>query len=363
MTRNLSTWLKGLAITLMVLHHAFGAPRYYVDGIAYPALAGWTGEIDRFAGFLVVPLFLFLTGWTYRHHEEKSFRYSLKKISSFLASYWIILGAFAFLAVHVCGYPLTLTGMVQEMFSISNDIMIFSWFVFLYLMVMTLLPLWARLTDGLSAKKTLLAFILFFGIIKGCGSVVEFIGMRESFLYVAVKEYGFRKMPVAFGGYLCARFGIVERIYGRFARWNVMKRALLMLICILFYDRVTNIGTISTGLFLVPVAIALIATFSIQYESLTGKGMLWLGRHSMNIWFLHCLFFAEATRQVFQHYAYWPGNPALVVGWILLLCGIVSVPLTGIQNIVTGWISRLLGYGSSGKVAEKPLAAAGAECE
>ena len=187
--------------------------------------------------------------------------------------------------------------------------------------------------------------------------------MRESFLYVAVKEYGFRKMPVAFGGYLCARFGIVERLYGRFVWWNVMKRVLLMVFCILFYNRVTNIGTISTGLFLTPVAIALIATFSIRYGSLPGKGMLWLGRHSMNIWFLHCLFFAEATRQVFQHYAYWPGNPVLVVGWILLLCGLVSVPLTGIQNIVTGWISRLLGYGKPEQVDEKSLAVAGAECE
>ena len=52
-----------------------------------------------------------------------------------------------------------------------------------------------------------------------------------------------------------------------------------------------------------------------------------------------------------------------MVGWILLLCGLVSVPLTGIQNIVTGWISRLLRYGKPEKVAEKPLAVAGAECE
>lgn len=167
LSRSLSKYLKGIALILMVMEHAFGAPRYYIPGISYPSLFDYAKEIDNFAAFAVVPMFMFLTGWTYYHHEDKSFCYSVKKITVFLVDFWMILVVYAGIACHICGYPLTGVEFLQELFGISRNIMIFSWYVFLYIMIMIALPFWAKYTRNLSFKKTAIAFILFFAVIKG----------------------------------------------------------------------------------------------------------------------------------------------------------------------------------------------------
>ena len=49
-----------------------------------------------------------------------------------------------------------------------------------------------------------------------------------------------------------------------------------------------------------------------------------LGIVSMEIWFIHCIFFAEATKKVFMPILYWPGHPVLVTLWGLALCFAVA---------------------------------------
>ena len=44
----------------------------------------------------------------------------------------------------------------------------------------------------------------------------------------------------------------------------------------------------------------------------------------MEIWFIHCIFFAEATKKVFMPILYWPGHPVLVTLWGLALCFAVA---------------------------------------
>lgn len=43
------------------------------------------------------------------------------------------------------------------------------------------------------------------------------------------------------------------------------------------------------------------------------------GKYSMEIWFLHCMFF-NITKEIFQPVAFYPGNPVLVLIWVMLLC-------------------------------------------
>ena len=55
------TFIKGIAIISMIVHHAFGFPAWYVDGISYPDILPYA-EYIRNSARLCIPIFVFLTG-------------------------------------------------------------------------------------------------------------------------------------------------------------------------------------------------------------------------------------------------------------------------------------------------------------
>lgn len=83
MSKQFSTYLKGIAIFLMVMHHSLNGSKWYIEGISNSYLYPYGDLISRFGGFAVVPMFLFLTGWTYYLHKDKTIKYSFNKITVF----------------------------------------------------------------------------------------------------------------------------------------------------------------------------------------------------------------------------------------------------------------------------------------
>lgn len=55
------------------------------------------------------------------------------------------------------------------------------------------------------------------------------------------------------------------------------------------------------------------------------KVISFLGIHLMNIWLIHCIFFEEYTREIFQPIVYVLKNPILVVISILFVCTLISI--------------------------------------
>ena len=341
LSRNLTKLLKGIAIILMVAHHSFGFPQWYASGIAYPYLEPYADMIDRSASFAVVPMFVFITGWTYYLHKEKTLAYSLKKITVFLLDFWLVLFAFSALAVYFCGYNLTASGLLMEMFSIESEVMCFSWFVFFYIEMMLFLPFLHKKVENLTFKQTICRIMIFLAVVKLIAFGLELCGLKMSFWYTALNRRFFRYIPIAISGYLCARYNVLDKLYERFVSYCPPKKFLAILACVVLYQIVTSIGAINIGLFLCPIFISLLATFNIDYGHLASRVVMFLGKHSMNIWFLQCIFFSWTTREVFQKYAYWPVNPVLVVVWILALCTCISIPLTKVQEKIDKFISNM----------------------
>lgn len=107
-----------------------------------------------------------------------------------------------------------------------------------------------------------------------------------------------------------------------------------LLICsaLVLHGMKSYIEGISIGIVVVPMLMEGIAFTKINLVKWFRKILLVLGENSMNIWFLHCIFFSIATRELFQPIAYMIKNPIFVVFWILLLCTIVSIPVGKIQR-------------------------------
>lgn len=342
MSKQLTTYLKGIAILFMVMHHSLTFPDWYVDGISNSYLYPYTDFLNRFAYFTFVPMFLFLTGWTYYSHEDKSFGYSVKKIVTFLVDFWMVLFGMAALAYGVCDYKLTIAGMVQEMFGISGEIVLFSWYVFMYIEVMLFLPYFSKYIACYDLKKTILLVLAMLAVTKLIAVLIAYLFTRESFLYTAVNLDFNRQIPIVISGYLCAKYSVIEKFTAYLKnRGGTWRSYLLIIGCVVFYNFIRRIAGINTGLFLCPIFIAALAALNINYAAVRNKIMLVLGRYSMNTWFIHALFFSESTRYVFQKYGFWLHDPILSYLWILAVSTCLSIPVTKLQNVVNTKISRL----------------------
>lgn len=87
--KDITNLLKGIAIILMITHHFFTFPNWYIEVISYPSLIS-------FSTYFCVPtkicvsIFAFLTGWSYAFNKNQNIKYSINKIVKFLINYWII---------------------------------------------------------------------------------------------------------------------------------------------------------------------------------------------------------------------------------------------------------------------------------
>lgn len=80
--RDYFVFIKSVAIILMIIHHSFGFPNYYIVGIRYANLEGIAGFI-RAVTKICVPIFVFLTGQEYCLHKDFSLGHSVKKLHNF----------------------------------------------------------------------------------------------------------------------------------------------------------------------------------------------------------------------------------------------------------------------------------------
>lgn len=311
----------------MVNQHAFGFPQWYIDSISYPELFPYAKYIARFGAFALVPLFLFLTGYTYFYHNDKSFKYSFRKIISFLFDYWIIYGVILLLACTFSNYNISLISTLKEMFSLSGEVMIFNWYVFVYIEVMLFLPLLDKIMSSRNLKQGAIIIFAIFLIMECIGLSLYFAGMKDTFLHKITSSYFVKQVSVATIGYCIAKYNLFSRWYPYIKNINQIFIYICLCLCILIYQVKTK-----TTYLLTPLYVILMFSLNINYNNVLNRVIIFFAKHSMNIWFLHCIFWGTATRNVFQKYAYLPENPILVVLWVLFLCSCLSLIITPIQK-------------------------------
>ena len=318
--------MKGVAIVLMVLHHAFGNPDWQLANISYPYLTPYIKAIAYFGGFAVVPMFVMLTGYTYYLHRDKSWSYSLKKIAVFFVDYWLVLFTVLVAAFYFCGYRPNPLKIVQEMFSITKDVMLFSWYILLYVEIMLFLPFLHHISCRFAPAKvaSILAGIFAVGFLLQ--EAIKALGMRDTIIYEIVDHDFMSLMPLAIMGYYFAKYDFFTQMNACIG--SSRRLYILSGLGFLLYQFVTKINFICT-----PLWILFLYKLHLDYSKPLRQLIIFLGRHSMNIWFFQCVFFAVATREFFQPIGFLPYYPPLVVLWILFLCTIASIIFTPIQKL------------------------------
>lgn len=328
LSREHSTHIKAIAILLMVFHHLYSQT---IDGYAYPhswyVLAGCCK--------ICVPIFAFLTGWAYAFNKTPTCVYSLKKLGQFFLSYWVVVLFCQGFASLCCGYELSWEHLTNELLPIGKQrVMPHCWYVIFFAYLMLLLPLLAKLGK---ISRPLIKYSLILLFVVG----VYFCPLPLPYAS-DVARYSVSFLLA----YYLAKSGVYKIAAVKFpAKRPYLTALCAVLLCGLFilcYGWFFPLALIVTHAgFLTPVMVAIAALlFIFCYDSAVisvfpgwlKKASLFLGKHSMNIWFLHGLASSSATKHIVQPFVYYIHNPLYVVGITIVVCLLLSLAITPVQQ-------------------------------
>ena len=338
-SRETTSAVRGIALGMMFVHHFFTFPEWWGEGISYPTLEA-LAPVFRNPLKICVPVFCFLTGYLYAYREDRSLRYSLRKISDLLLEYWSVFLPFAGLAAFLLHYSYTPRAFFAELFGVSLyfPTMTFGWYVAFYFLSMLLLPLAARIPAKNIHLDIFLSLLVFPVPVR---ILLRFVGIQS---VRAILGNLLTWFPVTLSGLIFGRYRLFERMEDALLKVPIRPkkgvRVALLLLAVLILpmgrfaaDRVTLLfpplpflgKSPSFGISLDTVYAPL---FLFALSSLIGefrRGILRriperIGALSPLMWFLSCGFFNNC-RTIFQPLLYGPRNPVLVTLWGLLLCG------------------------------------------
>lgn len=201
--------IKGFAIVFMILLHVFGGAGWYEGDIPM----NHNEELIRFMHSfqICVGIFVFMIGYGYAFSKNKDFAYSAKHVKQLLAVFWTILFIFAVPAsletLHSA--KLGVQVLYLNMFGIDETLLWVSWFVFLYIYAMMVMPFLGRLMD--------LRPFVWFVVLSGLSMAGQFL------IWYFVDNFNFRAgwhslyvcfswTPTILLGYLFARKELFQKI-------------------------------------------------------------------------------------------------------------------------------------------------------
>lgn len=299
---------------------------------------------------ICVPMFCFITGYAYYFNSDKSFRYSIKKITDLLIYYWGVFFTFAIIAIACVKYKYTPITFIREMFALSRPTMIFCWYVFFYYLFMLIMPLLPRVLS----KNAVWNFILYFVILPFFLNLLNRYVVDETISELLTALYNW--FPCVLIGYLFANYGWFEKLE-EFNMKYIKKRWINIIVWILvagsafmcrflvatMYISLSKIQlinyipsvAISLDVLYAPIFIYCIIKLSGSFKLKYCKKVLSaIGDKSMLMWFVSCIFFNNC-KKVFQPILYFPKKAIITLVWGLLICYIASLILEiGIKRIV-----------------------------
>ena len=324
-SKDLTNSIKGIAIISMLLHHFFSFPEWWLNPYQFPIIASIADSI-RAPLAICVPVFAFLTGYTYCFQQRKNYRYSLHKIFNLLICYWVVFVILAIASVITVHWQYSFLDVLKELLAIYRPTMVFCWYVNFYIILMLILPLISKFFGRFLFLD--IVFIVAFPYILL--RIVKFIPINWiQQTLSSLASY----LPCVLTGYLFARHQWFQQIDVAYMRL-IKRKWLDCIICVFLLliafagrfiepsitvvlPRLPIILDISLDVLYAPMlvfAVVRLCRDQLKTIPVLKKGLQTLGDLSLPMWFVHCIFFNNA-KTFFQPLLYAPRNPVLVAVW------------------------------------------------
>lgn len=345
-----STLITGIAIVLMFIHHFFGFADWLLENVEWRPVAKIGDRSIEFCvakmGWFCVHIFAFISGYVMWKQQDDytSFRPIFLRAAKFLVCYWIICALFWVYAAAVGDVLPSLPKMIKNLFGFalsvrSNDVCVsFAWYVRYYICLLALAPLLLFLfSKGIRCDSVALMLVFFFSSLYGPHP-----------LYISTLWPLFCSAM----GILSAKYAVFERIRrgcGRTLPWWISAAGIVVVV----YCRYELLKTsfLCRGM-VDPVLVIFFIYFFIElFNGLRSAGLekvvAFMGTYSMNLWFIHSIFFTG--QRFLQPLLYAPRYSILVLLWGLVMCLPVAWAISKVQRRVLSY----LGINRSGIRYEK----------
>ena len=324
--------IKGVAIIFMILLHVFGGSGWYENDIPMNHNKGLIRFMHSFQ--ICVGIFVFMIGYGYAFSKKKDFAYSAKHVKQLLTVFWTILFIFAVPASLETLHSAKLGGarlLFLNMFGIDETLLWVSWFVFLYIWAMIVMPLCGRLMDRHPYLWAIGLFVL--------------CQLFKVAIWYFIPNFNFRPWwhalfvcfswtPTVLLGYLFARKELFQKM--RIPNhWLVPIVATVIVAVTLWLKMVMpGIKILNFDIIYAPIIILCILVVFSQFKmKYLSKMIVELGGKSVYMWFAHALFFTAATRPVYHQFVMISDNLWIVAIWTIVLSYMLSVILKKIVEI------------------------------
>lgn len=314
-----SLMLKGLAITLMFYHHLFGFPFWIAEANMYIGTS-FHGHILQEAlglvGKICVAIFAFISGYALYVNRQ---RYSkgrdfINKAVEFLLQYWVVFAIFIVLGILFkeplpslerfiaqCFGTCTATGFNWEYRNTIHPI--FAWYVSFFLLFLLLHPALRKLSRYNFLIDNII-YLLVFHVTYQLISAQQFVSLCHD-TNAMLKSFALWG-HIGMMGYLFAKYAIytkVDNLMRKFLPSPVLAIICSIILVAMVYLRYKSRMLLILDAVYTPILIyAFLTILHIINMKILHKLFILLGTYSMNMWFLHGIFYTPSL--TFQPLAY-----------------------------------------------------------
>ena len=306
-SRDKTAILKGIAILFMILHHVL-IKEFYVN--PPEVLSSILSVRMQICMKMCVGIYTFIIGYGFWFCSSYGVGYVLRHIGKLLRQYWIVLIFFMIPVSYWGGYIFNVKKFVLNLFGLEPQYCLGNWYVYFYMYALLILPM---------LKK----WLEYQGLWRLIVAIVAFVSLRLVYSENRYMDNCFMYSQMLVVGMFCAKSQVLTH-FGE----KVRSRCVWFVIALLavFIRCISGIMGLTTDVVAVPIFVIAICGLSQGYEkSLLFLSLTKLGKCSTYMWFIHCLFFSDATRNVLQHLPIWSNSllgafvVATVVSFVLSL--------------------------------------------
>ena len=327
-----------VAVLFMVIHHIFGFQHILVEGNAHIPLIEFHGfTLEKlFAAFgkICVAVFAFNTGYVvWKKRDDYIFFNNIRRILKFTISYWVVYLLFLCYGFvfdeqlpSFSVFFLNLIGLETGTFVHSVNVP-YAWYVCFYVFFIFTSPIIVRLCS--MNKFGCFSFGLLWFILAQIYPLSGMHGVVSDVLKIYL-SVGI----CALSGIFFSKYHLFD-FFSKYLPSDLLKSTLLFLLmmvmrqlCILLF-MATYLDIFYAPLFVFLTVNIMSKVKNYHYIACVFST---LGKHSMNIWFLHGIFFMGAMK--LQWILFLPKLSIFVFLWGLLLVLLMSKFATSIQNLV-----------------------------
>lgn len=331
MTKQDSLIIKGIAILLMMIHHLFAFPDRIVMSSYIPLFYINNTSIEYYIGVfgaICVSIFIFISGYgLFISYKSKKI---YKRIFKFYKNFFVIFIIFVSIGIRLGLIQISLKRIIGNLLMVSSSINGEWWFVQVYILLLIIYPLIHKIVLKYNSIVVLIISIfiyLFNYLLKFEVSIENLMISTAIGIVVGIIKVVIQNQIYLVIGCIFAK----EMVFERIKKWIIKKGINSNISYIIFLILSIMISFTHYKIrYIIATPIFIFSCINI-FEN--NKILLFLGKHSNNMWLIHTFF----CYYYFQDIIFYPKYSILIV--ILLL--IISLAISIIINLILDLIDNM----------------------